>query len=186
MITNSGRRILPHPSRNCWTSLISNSPTFHARLGLLTMSKPNLGGVQSPAPAALIGPATSHKAAYNSFLVVLTDERQRWGADKKNTTTHHRQHSQSTDYSGYFLHLSRHLAVHNLNPGSLSDNRGEIEIDFIATMLHSAELRFFAFCLSAVRPVQSISVACTPPRPQHSLWGVKLQPSDRAANYSST
>lgn len=57
------------------SSLISNSPTFHARLGLLTMSKPNLDGVQSPAPAALIGPATSHKAAYNSFLVVLADER---------------------------------------------------------------------------------------------------------------
>jgi hypothetical protein len=59
------------------------------------MSKPNLDGVQSPTPAALIGPATSHKAAYNSFLVVLTDERQRRGADKKNTTTPHRQHSWS-------------------------------------------------------------------------------------------
>lgn len=41
----------------------------------------------------MIGDRRPGRAAYNSFLVVLTDERQRWGADKKNTTTYHRQHS---------------------------------------------------------------------------------------------
>lgn len=52
------------------------------------MSKLTLDDVQSPVPAVLIGPAASHRrrsdcrpgrAAYNSFLVVLTDERQRLG-----------------------------------------------------------------------------------------------------------
>lgn len=148
------------------------------------MSKPNLDGVQSPAPAALIGPATSHKAAYNSFPVVLTDERQRRGADKKNTTTHHRQHSWSTDYSGYFLHLSRHLAVHNLNPSSLSDNTaGEIEINFIATVLHPAELRFPPFCRAPSTVKFGRMHSATP---SSVPCGELSQPSDRAANYSST
>ena len=43
-------------------------------------------------------------------------------------------------------------------------------------MLHPAELRFFAFRLSAVRPVQSNSVACTPPRPPAFPVGSQANP----------
>ena len=105
---------------------------------------------------------------------MLTDERQRRGADKKNTTTHHRQHSWSTDYSGYFLHLSRHLAVHNLNPSSLSDNTAE------KLKLTSSQpcyiLLSFAFSLSAFllcAQYSQIRSHALRHALQRSLWGVK-------------
>ena len=84
-------------------------------------------------------------------------------------------------------HLSRHLAVHNLNPGSLSDNIAE-KLELTSSRPCYILLRYcrrciFAFRLSAVRAPSTVKLGR-----MHSAtpsWGVKLQPSDRAANYST-
>lgn len=82
------------------------------------------------------------------------------------------------------MHLSGHLAVHNLKPGSFTrQHRGEIEIDSIATVLHPTEvlqkmpLRFSLSAFLLCAQYCQIRSHALRHALQHSLWGVKLQPT---------